>query len=116
MGGSLDVLVLVQGDPGNVRSVMPSLDAVRSDVGMLTIACAVDYEWIEGDLDNDVVASSGAALRRSRELGSVEGAALALHPGTPETVAARFRARSRRTLVLFAIEPSPAESVTDDRG
>jgi hypothetical protein len=108
-GGDLDVLVLVQRRPDEVRSVLPTLEAVAPDLATLTIARAVDFEWLEGDLDNEVVVASSIVLRDAAALVPIDGAGLALHPGTPTMVADRFAAQPDRSLVLFAVGDSAAD-------
>jgi hypothetical protein len=107
-GGDLDVLVLVQDRPEDVRSVLPTLEAVVPDLARLTVARVVDFEWLEGDLDNEVVAAASSALFEATALLPIEGAGRVLHPGTLATVADRFTAQPDRTLVLFAIGESAA--------
>lgn len=107
-GGDLDVLVLVQGRPGDVRSVLPTLEAVRPDLGTLTLARAVAYEWTEGDLDDEAVSAAFSALLEAAGLLSIGGVGLALHPGPPAAVAERLEAQQQRTLVLFALGESTA--------
>lgn len=115
-GGGLDVLVLVQGRPDDVRSVLPSVAALRSELRTLTLARAVAYEWLEEDLDNEVVMAASSALLAARDMLPIGGAELALHPGTPKAVADRFDAQHGRTLVLFAIEESTTGSTSRNHG
>lgn len=108
-GGTLDVLVLIEDSPDHVRSVTPTLSAVESEIGTLTIAQTVEYEWLEDgqdDADNDVVASASAALLAARNLVPISSPALVVFPGTAEATARRFAARPRRTLVLVATDES----------
>jgi hypothetical protein len=107
-GGPIDVLVLIQGDPRDVSTVLPSLSAIGSDLGQLILGRIVDYEWLEGDLDNDaVVAASDALARAAAQLpfGEVEQAIL---PGTVATARTRFQQQHRHPLVLSA-HASPSE-------
>jgi hypothetical protein len=88
-GGDLDILVLVENGPEDVRAVASTLGAVESEIGTLTLARTVGYEWLEYEADNEVVASASDALLR--------------------LWAARwFTARPRRTLVLVAVDASTA--------
>jgi hypothetical protein len=111
-GGDLDVLVLVQHDPNHVRSLAPMLEAVESEVGTLTLARAVAYEWLEGDPDdpgeNEVVASASSALIAARDLVPITSPALVVFPGRVDTATRRFAERPRRTLVLVAIDEAAA--------
>lgn len=61
-GGGLHVIVLLQGQAEHVQSIVPTLEAVKSDIGCLTLARAVDFEWLDVDVDNEVVESSSADL------------------------------------------------------
>ncbi len=108
-GGDLDVLVLVPGDPDQIRSLVPTLTVVKSELGTLTLARAVPYEWVDDHSDNEVIVQASSALVAAREFVPITGPALAVFPGTPRGVAQRFSARWRRTLVLFATD-EPATS------
>lgn len=110
-GGGLDILVLLQDRPEHVRSVVPTLDAVKTDVGRLTLVRAVDFEWLEDDLDNEAVDSATADLVVARDLVPISSPALVVCPGTAKRAAQRFAPRGRRTLVLVAIDESSTNSV-----
>lgn len=99
-GGRLDVLVLVQGPGERVLEILPSLRPIQGDLRSLTLARAVAYEWIDGDLDNPVGAEAETALRLAAELTTVPGAALVLLPGTPSAAASRFVREREHALVL----------------
>jgi hypothetical protein len=107
-GGELDILVHIQHSPEHIRSVAPTLRAVESDIGTLTLARTVGYEWLEDDADNDVVASASSALLMARDLVPIRSPALVVFPGTVDATVRRFAARSRRTLLLVAIDESTA--------
>jgi hypothetical protein len=109
-GGDLDIFVLLQDRPEHVRSVVPTLDAVKADVGRLVISRAVDYEWLEDDLDNEVVDLATSDLVAARELVPIAGPALVVCPGAAGQ-ARRFAPPGRRTLVLVAIGESSATRV-----
>ncbi len=109
-GGHLDVLALIQGHPEDVRSLIPTLNAVKSVLATLTLARAVPCEWVEDPSDNEVIAQAMSALVAARELVPISNPALCVFPGTPEAVARRFSARSRPTLVLIAIDEATAPS------
>lgn len=112
-GGPLDVMVLVQGDPEDVRSVLPTLEAVRSELGVPTLARAGAYEWVEGDRDNDVVTARPSALVDAADRLPVAGAELALWPGPVGVAVERFRRLHQRALVLLEIaEPSVGTAVS----
>ena len=104
-GGPLDVLVLVQ--DGNcdvdVEGLAPTVESMRGQLGLLTLARAVPYEWLEGDLDNDVVRAGKRALIDAEARLAVRGAELALLPGRVDRAIERFERRDRRTLVLRAL-------------
>jgi hypothetical protein len=106
LGGDLDVLVLVQGGPDEVQAVVPSLQAVRANIGTLILARVVAYEWLVGDRDNEVVAQATATLAAAHDLVPVPGARLEVRAGTPETVAQNFNERENRSAVFFAIDES----------
>lgn len=103
-GGELDVLVHIQHGAEHIRSVAATLNAVESDIGTLTLARTVDYEWLEGDADNDVVEAASTALVMARDLVPISNPALLVFPGTVDSTARRFAGRSGRTLVLVAID------------
>jgi hypothetical protein len=107
-GGDLDIMVLVQDQPEHVESVMATVDAMASEIGTLTLARAVDYEWLGDDLDNNAVARATQALYEARDLVPARGAGLVVHPGTVEAAARRFATRPHRTLVLVAVGDSSA--------
>jgi hypothetical protein len=107
-GGELDIVVLVQAQPEHVQSVVLTLDAVESEVGRLTLARVVDYEWLEGDLDNEVINDASAALVAARHLVPISSPALVVCPGTAEQAPGRVAGRGRRTLVLVAIDETVA--------
>lgn len=111
-GGDLDILVLIQHSPEHVRSLAPTLSAVESEVGTLTLARAVEYEWLddapEDHADNEVVASASSALVTARDLVPISSPALVVFPGTVEAAARRFAARRHRTLILVAIDDPTA--------
>ena len=109
-GGRLDVLALIQGHPDQVRSLLPTLDAAKSVLGMLTLGRAVPYEWVEDESDNEVMAQATSDLVAARELVPITSPALVVFPGTPEAAAQRFSARSRPTLVLIAIDEATVAS------
>lgn len=112
-GGPLDVLVLVQGRPDEVRSVGPTLEAVAPDLGTVMVARAVAYEWLEGDIDNDVVRTSEDDLVAAVGLLPVMGAGVALWPGPVDRVTARAGDGPAYTLVLNAIDESASGSRWD---
>lgn len=107
-GGDLDILVLIQDRPEDVRSVVPTLDAMRTEIGRLLLARVVDFEWLEGDLDNDVIDVASEALIAARDLVPVSSPALVVCPGTPQEAAERCLPGGRRMLVLVAIDESSA--------
>ncbi|MGE0796494.1 MAG: hypothetical protein AB7H43_04540 [Acidimicrobiia bacterium] len=113
-GGDLDVLVLVQHDPDHVRSLLPTIEAVAPDVGTLTLARAVAYEWLEDDPDgpddNDVVSSARSALVAARELVPITSPRLVVFPGSADMAVRRFAESRRRTLALFAVDDATAAS------
>ena len=109
-GGDLDIIVLVQDRPEHVRSILPNLDAVKADLGRLVIARAVDYEWLEDDLDNEVVDLATSDLVAARELVPITGPALVVCPGAAGQ-ARSFAPPGRRTLVLVAMGESGATRV-----
>lgn len=105
-GGSVDVLVLLQDRAEQVLSVVPTLEAVASDVGRLTLARAVPYEWLD---DRQAVEAAASALLAARELVPIGSPALVLFPGGAEAATRHYLAQGRRTVVLHAIDdPSPA--------
>jgi hypothetical protein len=85
-----------------VYSIAPSLEAAGSELGTVTVARAVDFESVEGDLDFQTSADA-LAITRAGRLVPISGAVIALWPGTVDVVSRRFVARHRRTLVLVAI-------------
>lgn len=107
-GGDLDVLVLVQDRPEHVRSIVPTLAAIGPDIRRVTLARAVEYDWMDGDRDNEVVDAAAAALAGACDLVPVERPALVVYAGTAEAAARQFAARRGRTLVLVAIDESAA--------
>jgi hypothetical protein len=115
-GGHLDILVLVQEDPAHVHSVVPTLAAVKRDVGTLTIARVVDYDWLDGSdatrsHGNEVIATATSALVEARELVPISRPALVVLPGTVNGAARAFSARARPSLVLVAIDESSVPPV-----
>ena len=109
-GGRLDVLALIQGHPDHVRSLLPTLDAIKSVLGTLTLARAVAFQWVEDQSENEVIAQATSDLVAARKLVPITNPALVVLPGTPEAVARRWSARSRATLVLIAIDGATATS------
>lgn len=101
-GGPLDVLVLVPDERVAVEELRPTIESVRGELGVATVGRAVAYEWVEGDLDNDVVSAGERELREAATRLAAPGAELALLPGRIDTVVERFERRERRTLVLTA--------------
>lgn len=110
-GGPLDVLVLVPGDPRDVRSVVPTLNSVRDDLGMLTLARAVAYEWVEGDANNAAVATGRSNLVEAAAALPVSGAELVLAPGNLNAIVECFRRVHPHGLVLVATA-EPTASTT----
>lgn len=108
-GGDLDILVLITDRADGVRSVVPTLIAVASEVRVLTLARAVPYEWLEGD-DNEVVEAASSVLVEARELVPIHRPALVVFPGRADDAVQRFVAAGERTLILHAIEESPVAS------
>lgn len=110
-GGLLDVLVLVQdGDCDvDVEGLVPTIESVRGELGLLTLARAVPYEWLEGDLDNEVVRAGERALVDAEARLAVRGAELALLPGRVDRAVERFGRRRRRRLVLTALPSAPVD-------
>ncbi len=108
-GGDLDVLVLLHDHPDDVRSLVSTLQAIRTDLGKLVLARTVPYESINDDPSinpdpHPVVAdAASASLVEARAHLPYGGAQLELHPGTPAQAARRFARRSNRTIVLYAI-------------
>ncbi len=100
LGGPLDVLIVVPGDPGEVVSVRPDLEAVVSALGTLVLARPVAYEWAECGTDEPVVREGHRVLREAADRLGVFGAQLALCPGPVDVVVARFRRRHPAGLVL----------------
>lgn len=111
-GGGLDVLILVQEGAESVRSIEDQLAAVEQEVGWVTVATTVGWEWLsadhEQDVDNPVVARASALLRQAGGLVPVDHAALLVWPGTPDDLVGSCAASSRRTLILRLIAAAPA--------
>lgn len=108
-GGSLDILVLVQGPPRDVESVVPTLTAMAGEAGTVLLSRVVDHEWLEGDLDNHVVTAARTDLAAAADLVPVAGAGRTVWPGTVEEAIARFLEPRGRALVLVAVDDEAAE-------
>lgn len=103
----MDVLVLVPDEHGGIEDLRTAIESARGELGLLTVGRVVSYEWVEGDLDNDVVHAGERELHDAATRLMVPDAELALLPGRIDTVIERFRRREGRTLVLVAV---PLES------
>lgn len=125
-GGDLDVAILLQGRPEDVRSVVPTIFAVQAEIGLVSLARAVPYEWLddgtqppdddgvvrwaEGAVENNVIAEATAALVAARDLMASASPALVVFPGLAAHAAERVSRPNRRVLVLTAIDEDAATS------
>lgn len=111
-GGPLDVLVLAHDSGSAVEDLATTIESVRDELGLLTVGRTVAYEWVEGDLDNEVVRSGESELRDAAIRLAAVDAELVLLPGRIDRAVERFEDRGRRTLVLLA---GPMASTTGRR-
>lgn len=109
-GGDLDVLLLIQGAPESVRSVVPTLTAVAAEMRVLILARVVPHEWLEEDGSEEIGAAT-SVLVAARELAPIRLASLLLLPGMPAHAARCSGTHRGRTLVLHAIDGSSRASV-----
>lgn len=109
-GGTLDVLVLIQGTPDAVRDLGPTLDAVAADIRTLTLARALPHLWLEAD-DAEAVEEASRVLDTARDLVQIRGAQLAVFVDAMPAAAARgFASRGPRVLVLHALDDTTSTS------
>lgn len=109
-GGTLDVLVIVQGAPESVLSLAPTLAAIESEVGVIALARVVAVDWIEHEPINEVVRANAGTLAEAAALLPIGGPALHVLGGPVDAACARFRRTRQRSLVLMAIDEPPSES------
>jgi len=103
LGGHVDVLIVVRGDPDDVVSIRPNLKAVVPVLGKLVLARPVAYEWADGSADERVVQDEHRALVEAADRLRVLGAELVLWPGPVDRAIERFRRRHRSGLVLVTM-------------
>lgn len=89
-GGQLNVLVLVQKAGSPLDYVLSEVHSLRDELGFVTVAQAVTYETLEGDVDDDVIRSADSELYDTAMQLGVPDAELALVPGRSDHVAERL--------------------------
>lgn len=110
-GGGLDVVVVLHGGPELVTALNPTIEAVRSDIGRLTLARPVPDLWLIDDARTavDAVARELEAAGRLVPVGGVE---LVVVPDTLAHDAGERIRSATPSLVLHAVDdpgssPSP---------
>jgi hypothetical protein len=102
-GGDLDVVLLVRDRPEDVVSAATNLAAVRSDVGIVTLASMVDYESLEAGVEDGAVRGAADKLVAARALVPAVEPALVVCSGDTERVPERLVRPGHRMLVLHAV-------------
>ena len=101
LGGTVHVVVLLDGPPESVRDLEPTISALRWELATVTVALAVSYEALDAHPENPERTRATRELDLAVQHVAVDGVGRELHPGTIDVVADRVRALPRR-LVLFA--------------
>lgn len=108
--GALNVLVVVDGGAEAAADLAPALASMHTDLGDVTLVRCVGYEWIEHDIDNQVVAHATAILHQAAELLPVDEPSLVLLPGPPGAAIERFTRQQECGLVLFAVDDDTGQT------